>query len=94
MSRHVHTIERDGVKYEVACGYDRPLQEFFLQVFPLDENGQDDEPLFCIGNYYTMKPHPRNPGKLTYTNAEIMELMEEWGVYKQHIEMVGWDLAY
>lgn len=92
MSRYRHVVERDGVSYEVAYGYDRPLSEYFLQVFTL--NGEDEDPYFSIGNYYTMTPHPDNLEKIEYSNSEIMELMIEWECPQKYIDAVGSDLPY
>lgn len=96
MSRHTHRVERNGVLYEVACGYDKPLQEYFLQVYDLNHPRLDDEDglVFSISSHSTLKCHPKHPGKRHWTNAEILELMREWECDKEHQDRVALDLPF
>ncbi|WP_045422844.1 hypothetical protein [Vibrio jasicida] len=48
MSQHVFQAQR----YRVLCGWDRPLQGFFLVI----EHPLFDEP--CYSNLYETTPHP------------------------------------
>ena len=94
MSRYsfINKIKEPGKKYEVAYGFDRPLQEYFLQVFDLNvpeagnNNDDDDDDVRCIiweGNRMTGK-----------SNSQMLELFEDWSVPEKHIQLVALDLPF
>jgi hypothetical protein len=88
MSRYSFKIVKSsGKHYQVAYGFDRPMQEYFLQVFDLDKPDEDDkDDVQCIiweGNRMTGK-----------SNSEMLELFELWGVPQKHIEQVALDLPF
>jgi hypothetical protein len=37
------TLSKDGKTYQVAAGWDRPLQDFFVSILPLDDISEEDE---------------------------------------------------
>lgn len=89
MSRHLawKTETVDGVekKYSIAYGFDRPLQEYFIQVF---ENGSateenEDGLIVWEGSRMTHK-----------SNGEMLELFEKWGVPEEHRQAVAMDLPF
>jgi hypothetical protein len=90
--RFVNTTKEPGKRYEVAYGFDRPMQEYFLQVFDLNvpeagnNNDDDDDDVHCIvweGNRMTGK-----------SNSEMLELFELWGVPETHLQQVALDLPF
>jgi len=80
MSRYSKSIKGD---LEIVWGYDPPLEEFFFQLHNMDtrSNG-DEECVYAISNVFTMKPHPKYPEKLHYSNTELLDIMFE---YEEHI---------
>ena len=61
MSRHTFHTEHNGRPVEVAAGWDRPLQGFFMTVLytddPEDQAVQDYE--YAFNNLTQLLPHPR-----------------------------------
>jgi hypothetical protein len=94
MSRYTKQI--DDALY--VWGYDRPLQEYFLQAHNLKEPLRDDDDgvLFSISSYNTLKPHPSTPRKMRYSNGEILELMEDLGdvVPEEHRYAIAMDIPF
>lgn len=88
MSRYTKTIE--GGK-ELSWGYDRPLQEYFVQLFCTET----EEPIFDCGNVSTTVPHPANE-KLRYSNSELLEIMQEFSghIPEEHLQAVAMDLPF
>ena len=80
MSRYTVKTVKDGKEYEVAYGFDRPLQEYFLQVFD-NSREEDDECIIWEGSRMTGK-----------SNSEMCDLMLIWGVPKEHVSIVALDL--
>lgn len=75
-----------GKIYEVAYGYDRPLQEYFIQVFDINAPDTDDDDVHCIvweGNKWSDK-----------SNSEMLELFKLWGVPEKHLTAVALDLQF
>jgi len=72
MSRYSAVLENGN---EVAWGHDIPLNEFFIQEFPAND---EDEPLFCIGNNFSLNPHPRYPKKTVFTNEELVDVFNDY----------------
>lgn len=100
MSRYSVETIKDGARYIVSYGYDDPLTEYFLHVEHADakhtgsaESAEDDNPelLFAISSYHTLKCHPDYPGKTHFSNSEILELMQKWGVPKEAQSVVAMD---
>lgn len=94
MSRHTHVLIKGSKRYEVVCGFDRPLHEYFIQVWDIENPSDDDTPVFSVASYNTMKPHPDTPEKVRYSNSEILSLMEEWGCSFDYRRAVAMDLPF
>jgi hypothetical protein len=64
---------------EYMYGYDRPLQSFFFSKLDLDSEDEDNDSCFSVASseYMTIKPHPKYPDKMSYSNGEMMELVNE-----------------
>lgn len=94
MSRYTKQTDQ----YTYAWGFDEPLSEYFFQKFnnypdPLDEDAEDV--VFSISSYSTTVPHPDYPNKITYTNSEILDIMEQEGVVPQHhLDQIVLDLTF
>lgn len=60
MSRHQfeHTDPNTGTFYEIAVGWDRPLQTFFAQVFAFPNESAADEPILWTGLDHGQHPEP------------------------------------
>lgn len=88
MSRYSKGLENGQT---LAWGYDRPLSEYFIQL-----EGFDDETVFEIGSYYTTKPHPEYPTKLTYTNSELLEIFNQYAhvIPEAHLSAIASDLPF
>jgi len=82
MSRYTLRVIKDGKEYEVAYGYDRPLMEYFIQVFD-NTMPEDEECILWEGNYMTDK-----------SNSEMYRLFEKWSVPKEHLELLAMDLPF
>jgi hypothetical protein len=81
--RFVNDKKEPGKLYEVAYGYDRPLQEYFIQVFDINAKDTDEDDIHCIvweGNKWSDK-----------SNSEMLELFELWGVPDNHCQAVALD---
>jgi hypothetical protein len=70
MSRFTCRLNNGNI---IAFGFDRPLQEYFFS-----EYDNQEELLFSIMTYNTTDPHPNHPDKLTYSNGELLEVMQEY----------------
>lgn len=75
MSRYTKEIE-DG-KTVLVWGYDRPMSEYFFQAIKMDAEEDEDDVIFSISSYHTLKPHPKFPNRMTWSNTEILQLMEK-----------------
>ena len=78
--------KENGKILEVAYGFDRPLQEYFIQVFDTTAPDTDDDDTHCIlweGNRMTDK-----------SNSEMLELFKEYGVPENHLQQVALDLPF
>jgi hypothetical protein len=75
----------------LTWGYDRPLQSYFIQLEDID-----DELIFDIGNIVSLKAHPNKPDKLNYSNAELLEVLQDYTdiVPKAHIDAITLDLEF
>lgn len=83
MSRFSHKIEKNGKEYEVAYGYDRPLSEYFIQVFDPSIEDEDNQLIVWEGSRMTNK-----------SNGEMYRLFEKWGVKEEHLECLAMDLSF
>jgi len=110
MSRYHHRHTVNGQEWSVEYGYDPPLSEYFLQVHDptpvttveeavryeqnpragCDGNGC----LFAISSHMTLRCHPKFPGKTRWSNGELLEQMEFWGVPQAHRSQVALDLPF
>ena len=78
--------KENGKILEVAYGFDRPLQEYFIQVFDTTAPDTDDDDIHCVlweGNRMTDK-----------SNSEMLELFKEYGVPENHLQQVALDLPF
>lgn len=81
MSRYNKTVKKDGKTVHYAWGYDAPCQEYFFQCFKDEEDLSDDEEsdvIFSISSVHTLTPHPDHPGKMKWSNGQIIELMQKY----------------
>jgi len=82
MSRHAHVHKKEGKIYSVAYGFDRPLSEYFLQVFD-PSMPEDEECILWKGSRMDQ-----------LSNSSMYELYQEWGVPKHHLQAVTLDLPF
>jgi len=80
MSRYTKKVKEKG--YELAWGYDEALQEYFFHKYKLDAPDDEEDVIFAISSVYTLDYHPDYPGKMRFSNGEILECMEP---YKKHL---------
>ena len=93
MSRYEHeVVNKEGI-FTVACGYDEPLSEYFIQVWN-NENEDEEGLVFAIGSHHTMKCHPDYPGIIYWSNGGILKLMKEWNCTEEHLNQVARDLPF
>lgn len=96
MSRY--TDHFNGV--DIAWGYDEPLQEYFIQAIKVPDNDEDEEEtLFWIGSHMTIVPHPLFPDKTTYSNGDILTLIDQDPVLREiipvgHKDQIAMDLKF
>jgi len=81
MSRFQKEIKQEGIL--LTWGYDRPMSEYFLQAFKIDALPDEDDIVFSISSYSTLKPHPEYPDRTTWSNHELLELIEK--KYDDHV---------
>jgi hypothetical protein len=95
MSRHSKFVNtpRWG-KCVLVVGFDRPLQEYFVQLFRTDAPEEEEDVVFSISSRTTIDPHPDYPGKFHYSNGELVEIMTELGADEAHITAVVLDLPF
>lgn len=92
MSRYTEVVH--DVRY--AWGFDEPLSEYFFhaeKVVLEEYEDEDDAVIFSIGNHFVTKPHPSYPNKMTYTNGELLALMEDI-VPKNHLRAILLDVPF
>lgn len=89
MSQYTKFVQKHGKNYRVVYGFDRPLTEYFIQVW---DSADEDCPVFAVSNYCTLDPHPEAPDKFRYTNSELLPLFLEWEVPEEHIHCLVLDL--
>lgn len=69
--------------HTIHYGYDRPLQEFFVQVTTteLDENnpGRSADLILMLGTENVLYPDPKNPTKQHYTTNDLIDLIKDYG---------------
>ena len=92
MSRH--TTQHN--KFHYAWGYDHPLSSYFFQKFRDEPKEGEEECVFSIDSYFTTEPHPDFPNKTSFTNSEILEIMEAEGdvVPSNHLDQIALDLPF
>lgn len=81
-----------------AYGFDTPMKEYFFACFDLSKDDQESEEscVFAVSSTFTLKPHPAEPEKLSYSNSEIMTLMEEYPgvVDPEHMDAIALDIPF
>ena len=82
MSRHTHTVTKEGKTFQVAYGYDRPLQEYFLQVEDLSKD-EDDQLILWLGSRMTKT-----------SNSKMLEAYHEWQVPEHICSLLAMDLQF
>jgi hypothetical protein len=83
MSRYTNYIIKDGDKFLVVHGFDRPLQEYFIQVHAEED---EDTPLLWEGSRMTNR-----------SNGDMMQFFNDWGVndhYPGHCTHLALDLPF
>ena len=83
MSRYTHKINLEGKTLEVAYGYDRPLTEYFIQVFDTEIENEDDQMILWEGSRMT-----------NLSNGEILELFVKYGAHEDHQYALLMDLPF
>jgi hypothetical protein len=73
MSRYSTQIDGNTL----AWGYDRPLNEPFIQMLDSEDNS-----IFELGLQFTTQPHPNFPRKLNWDLEELIGIFE---IYQTHI---------
>ena len=84
MSRYTKIHEKEGKKYIVAYGFDRPLQSYFLQVF--DPEDAEHSPII---NHDTASFFGNNLDR-----GELAALYKEWDLPNEHIIKMILDLPF
>jgi hypothetical protein len=64
-------------KYSYTWGFDRPLKEVFFHKYDYLDDKNHGDCHFAIANISTLTIHPDHPDKLSYTNNEILNIMEK-----------------
>lgn len=88
MSRIEHDIEvlnpKTGIKrnLHIVYGYDRPMQEYFLQIWNKDDK-EAEEPIAFAGSKMTGA-----------ANSEMYYLYFIYGVPDEHLQQVALDLPF
>lgn len=89
-----------------SWGYDYPLTQYFFMKEDISPKGEDDEDeeenyVFSVGNYIVLTPHPRNLSKHRYATYEIIELMleemknnPELKINQEHIDAMILDIPF
>ncbi len=72
MSRHYFDTEYKTLPVQVILGYDRPLDEFFMQVKHLDMKNVEDEDLPFV--YATIDDPQHDPTEFDYCRRKLVEL--------------------
>lgn len=75
MSRYQKEISEEGIL--LVWGFDNPMSEYFLQAFRMDALPDEDDVIFSISSYHTLTPHPEYEDRETWSNAEMLELIEK-----------------
>ena len=83
MSRYALLVKKDKKIYSVAYGYDRPLLEYFIQVFDTSIADEDSSCILWKGSYMS-----------NLSNSKMLELFEQWNVPEEHLQMVALDLPF
>lgn len=69
--------------HTIHYGYDRPLQEFFVQVTTteLDDNnpGRSADLILMLGTENVLFPDPKNPTKQHYSSYDLLQLIKDYG---------------
>lgn len=88
MSRYSEILP-DGS--ELSWGYDRPLSSYFIQ-----KQSPNEELLFDVGNRASLKAHPDYPGKLNFSNSELLEIFNGYSEFipAHHIQALSLDLEF
>lgn len=99
---HDFTHQRFG-NVTVAYGFDRPMQEYFLTVEKAEPDQsqnqdviptRDEDVIFAVSSHFSLNPHPDAPGKLSYSNSELFDLFEEFGVNEEHKAALALDVPF
>ena len=64
-------------RFSYSWGFDRPLKEVFFHKYDLFAPKNEGDCMYAIANQSTLTIHPEHPDKLSYTNEEIMDIMEK-----------------
>lgn len=102
MSRHTAHLANGR---SIAWGYDNPLGEYFLTEYysndelkKMEEQAGDEElphVVFSIMSHTTLDCHPDYPGKMDWSNSEILSLMDKYDeIDERHKEAVALDQPF
>jgi len=91
MSRYSKNIIKEDKQYNIAWGYDYPLNSYFIQEF--DEK---DDIVFDVDSYRSIKCHPLFPDKYQFSNGEILEVYKIYTdvIPEEHLEALVLDLPF
>jgi hypothetical protein len=83
-------------RYQVSFGYDNPCTEYFIHVEQLTmvNDPEEENLLFAVASYNTLTPHPSRPDKIRYSNGELLELFQAWGVPSTAQEALALDQPF
>lgn len=59
-------------------GYDRMLNEYFISVIDVSDPKEDREEFAIGSNMNTTAEHPEFPGKMTWSNSELYEILKRY----------------
>lgn len=99
MSRYTNHILHNNEDLLISWGYDEPMSEYFIQIESMDNTNEDGEVnmLLWVGSYTVIVPELN--GKKSYTNSELLELIESDSrlnkvIPKEHKDAIALDLPF
>lgn len=94
MSRYTKKLKEDT--QTLVWGFDRPMSEYFIQLFD-DTETIGDGLVFSISSVFTMVQHPDHPGKTKWGNGELLELIKKDypnDIPSEHIDALVMDIPF
>lgn len=67
MSQHILSLELNGKQVDIQMGWDRPLQEFFMNVSAdLEDEDEDEDDDGVTDDYFSLYDQDADSGNLDY----------------------------